>query len=131
MALGSISTYYGNRDLQEDQSTATARGIARVLSSQFEGAETRIAYSLKKNRLILPTPISEVFLSTQDEQLLASALNFNSWTLVSGTLYALQGEKQLTDPELGNQAVLEARAGLTVPIPKPIEEYELDTAQRA
>lgn len=96
------------------------------MASQFEGAEIRVAYSLKKNRLILPTPISEVYLSQQDEQLLASALNFNSWNLVAEALYALQGEKQLTNPELGNQAVLEAHAGLTVPIPKPIKEYEIE-----
>jgi hypothetical protein len=119
-AIGAFATYYGNRSLQHDQSQATARGIARVLSSQFTNAEPRLEVALRENRLILPEPDEVVVLDTGDEELLASTLSSAAWTEVAATLSGLALERQTLDPGAGDWDVLEAKAGRHVSLTKPL-----------
>jgi hypothetical protein len=118
--IGAFATYYGNRSLQRDQSHATARGIARVLSSQFMNAEPRLEFALREDRLILPEPDEVVVLDTSDEELLASSLSSAAWAEVAATLSGLALERQLLDPGAGSWDVLEADAGRRVSLTKPL-----------
>lgn len=122
--VGAFATYYGNRSLQRDQSRATARGIARVLSSQFMNAEPRLEVALRENRVILPEPAEIVVLNTDDEELLASSLSSVAWTEVATTLSGLALERQAMSPNTGNWDVLEAKAGRHVPLSKPLRNLD-------
>lgn len=122
--IGALATYYGNRNLQEEQAKATARGVARVLSSQFQVAEERVALALEEDKLIPPGAVTEVSLSPEDEQLLASNLSLDSWIGVAVTISNLEMERRLFDPSGGNAEILKARAGLRVPFQEPLRKFE-------
>ncbi len=123
--IGAFATYYGNRSLQRDQSHATARGIARVLSSEFLNAEPRLEVALREDRLILPESTEVVVLNTGDEELLASSLSSAAWTQVATTLSSLALERQALSPGAGNWDVLEAKVGRRVPLSKPLRSLDL------
>lgn len=123
-AVGAFATYYGNRSLQRDQLRATARGIARVLSSQFMNAEPRLEVALRENRVILPEPAEVVVLNTGDEELLASSLGSAAWGEVATTLSGLALERQVLNPNEGSLEVLEAKAGRRVALSEPLRHLD-------
>jgi hypothetical protein len=122
--VGAFATYYGNRSLQRDQSRATVRGIARVLSSQFMNAEPRLEVALREDRLILPEPTEVVVVNTGDEELLASSLSSAAWTEVANTLSSLALERQALSPGAGNWDALEAKAGRRVSLSTPLRSLD-------
>jgi len=122
--VGAAASYYGNRHLQEEQSRATARGIARVLTTQLLTTQARLELSMEENRLILPDPASTVSLSTDDEQLLAANLDADSWTSVTLGLLEERFEQEESEPSTLNMPALEANAGRRVPLSRRRRERD-------
>jgi hypothetical protein len=118
--IGGFATYFGNRTLQDEQSRATAKGIARVLESQLTDSEPRLQLALKERRVIVPEAISPVGLGLKDEELLASNLSSDGWTKVAETISGLSLEREAMEPSAGYKAALEARAGLHVALEGPL-----------
>lgn len=126
--VGAGATYYGNRSLQEEQSEAAARGVARVLSSQLAAAQGRFEAALIGNYLVLPETATSVSLSTRDQQLLAANLDSDAWDKVSLAFLHLQIERRETEPSPLNMPALEAQSGRRVPLSPRMRE--LDEAVR-
>ena len=120
--VGAMATYYGDHHLQEEQSKAAARGVARVLTAQLAGAMARLDLALEKDQLILPDSASAVTLPTDDEQLLAANLDADAWTKVASALVGLQIEQEVNEPNTLNMPALEAEAGRTVPLDPRMRE---------
>jgi hypothetical protein len=125
--VGAGATYFGNRLLQESESEATARGIARVLEAQLQAAEGRFELALEENLVILPDTATTVSLTVEDEQVLASNLDSESWRKVALALLNLQLERQDTAPDPLNRPALEAHAGLHVPLTPQMRELDQST----
>lgn len=113
--VGGLVSYWGNRTLQHDQSTATARGIARVLEAEFVDDEQRLALSLQQGTIIVPNPASTISLSVDNEELLASNLSAKAWTEVSTTLATINLEGGLFESST-NVDILKARTGAIAPL---------------
>lgn len=123
-AVGGLATYLANRALQDEQSHATAKGIARVLESQFVDAEPRLRLALEQRRVIVPEEVSPIRLDQSDEELLASNLSSEAWARVAETISGLSLEREAMEPSSGNEAALKARAGLHVTLEGPLLKLE-------
>jgi type VI protein secretion system component VasF len=114
-AVGGVATYFGNQALQRERSKATARGIARVLQSDFTNAEPRLEVALQEKRIVLPDATSTVELDSEAEQPLASNLSAEAWEQIAATLLDLRLEiQQAANPT--NEAAIRTKLGLRVPL---------------
>ena len=121
-AVGGVASYLGNRALQNSQSEATAKGIARVLEAEFVDDEQRLTLSLQQRRILMPNSTSTIALSVDNEELLASNLSARSWEDVSTAMATISLEGTLFANS--NPDILKARAGLQAPLTDGVLDLE-------
>ena len=122
-AVGGVASYLGNRALQNSQSEATAKGIARVLEAEFVDDEQRLTLSLQQRRILMPNSTSTIALSVDNEELLASNLSARSWADISTAMATISLEGSLFT-NTSNPDILKARAGLQAPLTNGVLDLE-------
>ncbi|SRR6266511_329974 len=107
---GGAATYRSNKAIQENQATASARGVARVYQSQFFSFGSRLHAMLDSNRVI--APITQPFqLSVNDKKILAAEMKPDGWATVANVEAGL---RIFDDPD--DLDLRKAAAGLKVPL---------------
>jgi len=130
--VGVTLGYFGNKQLQDSQAHASARGAARVLQADFADAAVRIEAELKEKRLIAPEAESVGGVSEESEKLIASNVSGQTWDHIAAAKAVILDEIQAADSS--SPEMIAARKHLSVPLQGPrllFEESALRTLGNA